>query len=321
MLRVLVRGEAGAVSGDLEEDAARLPEVERLEVVAVDDVGDANAGGPHPVSPGPVLGVIRGTERDVMDPAAAEPGGWEIGTLLDTYLRAGSARTALEDDGAQRGVVRRGIVAGLPEAEDVGEHTRGGSETIDGQGDVVEAADLVLQRDRAPLPRSESDVVAASHQGETLPLRIGEAQCRAPRDLHHAAVREAPLVETLGPPLERGAVRHAQADLDDAPRAGEIRSHAGPVEEGHLGAGAAGFVAVEEVVGRDVVLVDGLLDQPQTEGVGVEVQVSWCIAGNRGDVVQTAEFHDLCLSASSWRDRFPEPPQADAWARSCRSSR
>ena len=116
VLGVLVRREAGTVGGDLEEDAARLPEVERLEVVAVDDVGDADAGRPHPVAPGPVLGVIGGAERDVMDPAAAELGGREIGTLLDANLRAGSARTALEDDGAQRGVVRRGIVAGLPEA-------------------------------------------------------------------------------------------------------------------------------------------------------------------------------------------------------------
>src|SRR3712207_9141126 len=44
-----------------------------------------------------------------------------------------------------------------------------------------------------------------------------------------------------------------------------------PVEEGEVGAGAARAVGVEQVVGRDVVLVDGLLDQPHPEHARVEV--------------------------------------------------
>src|SRR4029450_13942340 len=40
------------------------------------------------------------------------------------------------------------------------------------------------------------------------------------------------------------------------------------LEEGDVGAGRALFVRVEEVVDRRIVLVDGLLDQPQPEHSG-----------------------------------------------------
>src|SRR5215212_5255139 len=127
-----------------------------------------------------------------MDPAAAELRGSQIGPLLDPDLRAGSARAALEDNGAQHGIVGRGIIANLPEVENVGEYPSRRREAIDGQGDVVEAADLVFQGDRAPSPGGESHVATTGHQGETLSLRIGEAQCGVSRDLRHAAVRLAP---------------------------------------------------------------------------------------------------------------------------------
>ena len=43
-----------------------------------------------------------------------------------------------------------------------------------------------------------------------------------------------------------------------------------PVEEGQVGAGRRHAVGVEQVVGADVVLVDGLLHQPHAQRVGVE---------------------------------------------------
>ena len=113
--RVLVGGEAGAVGGDLEEDAARLAEVERLEVVAVDDVGDADARPPAPVAPGPCSLSSGARNATWWTPPMPRLRGWQVGPLLDADLRAGAAGTGLEDDGARAGVVRRGIVAGLPE--------------------------------------------------------------------------------------------------------------------------------------------------------------------------------------------------------------
>src|SRR5919204_6209287 len=51
VLRRLVGREAGAEGGDLEEDAARLAEVDRAEVEAVDDGGRRRAGLQRPRPP------------------------------------------------------------------------------------------------------------------------------------------------------------------------------------------------------------------------------------------------------------------------------
>src|SRR5690348_13908414 len=71
MLERLVRGEAGADRGDLEEDAARLAEVDRPEVEAVDHRRRLPARREHPLAPGRVL-VDRRCPGDVVNcPGAA----------------------------------------------------------------------------------------------------------------------------------------------------------------------------------------------------------------------------------------------------------
>src|SRR5262245_4476811 len=49
----------------------------------------------------------------------------------------------------------------------------------------------------------------------------------------------------------------------------------------------AALVAVVEVIDVVVVEVDGLLDQPNTEHIETEVQVTLCVIDCRGDVMQT----------------------------------
>src|SRR5690348_10347679 len=51
LLRRLVHSETGAVGGDLEQHAARLAEVDRLEVPAVNDRRDVAAGGQQRTAP------------------------------------------------------------------------------------------------------------------------------------------------------------------------------------------------------------------------------------------------------------------------------
>ena len=71
VLGVLVDREAGGERGDLEQDAARLAEVDRLEVVAVADVGVTSPPGRRDaLLPGEVVLVARGP-RDVVDGARA----------------------------------------------------------------------------------------------------------------------------------------------------------------------------------------------------------------------------------------------------------
>ena len=75
------------------------------------------------------------------------------------------------------------------------------------------------------------------------------------------------------------------------PVAGAPGRRAGVLEEGDVGAGAAALVGVEEVVDGRVVLVHGLLDEPQPERAGVELDVRRRVAGDARDVVDALELH------------------------------
>src|SRR3954454_13407092 len=66
VLRGLVNGEAGAERGDLEQDAARLAEVDRLEVEALDDRRRARARLLDRRAPRLVV-FLRRRPRDVVD--------------------------------------------------------------------------------------------------------------------------------------------------------------------------------------------------------------------------------------------------------------
>ena len=85
---VAVDREAGAVVGDLEQHAAGLAEVDRVEVVAVDDPRSGDAGVAQTLLPARVLG-DGGAPRDVVDRARA--------------LAAGLGRRLVVGDGRRRG--------------------------------------------------------------------------------------------------------------------------------------------------------------------------------------------------------------------------
>ena len=117
-------------------------------------------------------------------------------------------------------------------------------------------------------------------------LGIGEAQRVA-----LARGLDAGGAEPLGPEVERGVGGDPPDDPVDHAVAGAPASGAAELEEGDVGAGAALLVGIEEVVDARLVLVDGLLDHPQAERAGVEVDVALRVAGDRGDVVDSLELH------------------------------
>ena len=102
VLERLVGGEPGADGGDFEENAARLAEVDRLEVETVDDRGRMRSGLGHAGAPGLVLVHLRGP-GDVMHGAGAgNPGlGWR---LVEAVGRA--ARVAADLPGGIVAVAR-----------------------------------------------------------------------------------------------------------------------------------------------------------------------------------------------------------------------
>src|SRR3954470_21329146 len=65
------------------------------------------------------------------------------------------------------------------------------------------------------------------------------------------------------------------------------------LEEGDVRARRPALVGIEEVVDGRIVLVDGLLDHPETERAGVELDVARRVPGDGGDVVDAFELHGL----------------------------
>jgi hypothetical protein len=81
----------------------------------------------------------------------------------------------------------------------------------------------------------------------------------------------------------------------DHARAGAASGGAGELEPGEDRAGRAGLVAEVQVVGVGRVEVHGLLDHPQAEDVGIELDVLLRVGGDHRDVVHALELHHHLL--------------------------
>ena len=79
-------------------------------------------------------------------------------------------------------------------------------------------------------------------------------------------------------------------DRGDHPGAGAAGRGARVLEEGDVGARRAVLVGVEQVVDARIVLVDGLLDQPEAQHPRVEVDVAGSVTGDQRDVVDAFDW-------------------------------
>ena len=104
------------------------------------------------------------------------------------------------------------------------------------------------------------------------------------------------------PTEESLAAEHAQAGLAHRARADPGGADPRPIEEGQVRSRAANGVGVEEVIGGNVVLVDGLFHQAHAELTGVEIEVSLGVGGDRRDVVQAVENRLVCLHGKRMRE-------------------
>jgi len=129
---------------------------------------------------------------------------------------------------------------------------------------------------------------------EVEPLGVAEAKpALAAVDVD--AFRREPVV----PELDRVRRGDAEDDAVHHAAAGTSRPGMRILEEGQVAAGAPLLVGVEEVVDGRIVLVDGLLHEPQAENADVEVDVAGRVAGDAGDVVDTLEAH-RCTVTIAW---------------------
>ena len=167
------------------------------------------------------------------------------------------------------------------------------------RADALEALQRYLARDLG-MPRHER-LVGDLRDDELVrePLGILEAERLAVRlDLVPLGAQPVrPELERVGggdPPDD--GVHHAVSGLS--------RPRVRVLEERDVGAGVPVLVGVEEVVDRRVVLVHGLLHEPQAEDARVEVDVPRRVGGDARHVVDAVEAPDVSpprLRAALWR--------------------
>ena len=261
----------GSSRGQLVEDAAGLAEVERVEVVAVDE---ARVGQPR-----------RRCARST--PAARRR---RCPTRRGARCRRSGAR-ARRAPGRRRSSRRAGRRAARS-----GPRRRGGAHQRSssaaepaGLGAVgahaLEPAQRVLRRDlRVAGVSGGSPSCRPRARG---PAPRGRRSARCPRRARPRCPRPQP----VGPERERLRRADAMDDPVDHPGARTAGLREGVLEERQVRARMRLLVAVEEVVDAGIVLVDRLGDEPQPEDARVEVDVAPRVPGDGADVVDALELH------------------------------
>ena len=211
--------------------------------------------------------------------AAPGPGAGQIGLDGDMEFGGGTALAHLVDMDAGAGAIGRAVFAHRAHVHDLGEDGVGRLQVGDAQRDRAEAADLMLGRHRTLLPRMGLAGAAVVDEREALAFRILEEDRGAAVARLDAAVGDTGVGETLLPPGKARLAADTERRARDRIGAATL-GRGRPVEEGHVGAGGAELVGVEEMIGGDVVLVHGLLDQAQAELARVEIDVALGVGGD-----------------------------------------
>ena len=244
--------------------------------MAVDDPGRVGAQRRDALAPG--LDVLRqASPRDVLDDAAAEA------ALLG---RRGIDLVPAAPQPAPR------LPAALADRRHLEHlaHERAARVGVGGVGlHAVEALQGVLRRDFGRVAR----------QRRVVGVDDREPVARGPRGRRTRARLRARSLSTPSPARRRSQKSSAassptrQTIVCTLPAPARPCGRPAVLEEADVVAVGGLLVPVEDVVGRLVGLVDGLLDDPQPEHADVEVGVAGSVGGDAGDVVDALEPHGV----------------------------
>ena len=217
-----------------------------------------------------------------MDGAGAPGAQASSRQLADLQPLAGAAAVDAETVPAVLlGVSGNGLVA-----EGLAQETGGLGQIALPETHRVETPDLVPFRDGALPPRRGLPGSGRLGEGDLEAVRVPQAQRLLAETVLRSVVIHPVLLQPFGPEGE-APLGHREAHLDRQPRAFASRGHLRPREERQVRARVPLGVGIEEVVRVRNVLVDGPLDQPETEHARVEVQVFLGVSGDDGDVMDT----------------------------------
>jgi hypothetical protein len=102
------------------------------------------------------------------------------------------------------------------------------------------------------------------------------------------------ILEAFHPPLQRGLTADAQPGANNTVGASLLRDSR-PVEESQVCAGTPLPVGIEEMIGGDVVLVDGLFHQAHPEHICVKGVIAPSVCRDRREMMDAVELHDNTL--------------------------
>jgi hypothetical protein len=205
--------------------------------------------------------VVGNAERDVVHAAPPDGAAQQVRADLHMHLGAGTTRAGRENKDFACFLAAVGVGAGTLETEHLGQETLRRLQAMNHDGGMVQPTDGDRGRHGAVVPGRSARHSVLSLLGdkrEALLFRVYERQARPTIALLNAAVLDASFVEARLPPLQSGSVGHAQSCFGDGSRAVPARGGIRPVKERHLSARTADLVAVKQVVGRHIVLVDRL---------------------------------------------------------------
>ena len=166
-----------------------------------------------------------------------------------------------------------GVVAHAAHVHDLGQHERGRAKararvsTIGPRPRIWCSAGTGLRShgEAAPVPPSSTST-------SRWPSPSSNGSVSRPSTSTISRARAAGASQAIPPVAQACFARDAQAGARDRVGAAPL-GRGRKIEEGEIGAGIGFAVGVEQVIGADVVLVDGLLDQPHAEQAGVKGQI------------------------------------------------
>ena len=152
----------------------------------------------------------------------------------------------------------------------------------------------MLRRHRAALPRRGCADAAVIHQHQPLAFAVFKGKRQPSVDFADIAAVSAGLLQAIAPVPQTFLAGDAQAGAGNAVGSTPFR-RGRKIEESEVGAGIGFAVGIEQMIGADVVLIDGLLDQPHAEQAGVKGQIFTRFRGNRGQMVNPLQLHRIIL--------------------------
>src|SRR5437764_178144 len=238
MRGILIDREAGTIRRELEQHAARLLEVDRLEPEAIDYGRRMMPRRFDPRSHLVLMLLVVHAPREVMDAADAPRAAAPFGRLANVE----HARRALEAV-ADYAV----FLAEALEAEHVGDERLGHLGLALPHLRAVQPPDLPFVRHAAAIPGRERALRrhARLDKRHLESVRIDERQHAIAEALLDGAKRHAVLLQARSPEVE-AAGRHFERGFEGEPVADARRRHLGPRKEGQIRSGMAFRIRVAE---------------------------------------------------------------------------